>query len=152
MGNKLLMCTVEFISALLILLFVYSALSKITAHDSFVFALQQSALVQQFSRMVSITVPAVEIIASLLIFVPRWRQTGLLFAALLMTAFSLYIGYMLAYTSHLPCSCGGVLSQMTWRQHLIFNIAFMLLAFLGWAMEKRNKDFIAINRKSRIPV
>jgi hypothetical protein len=56
-----------------------------------------------------------------------------------MTAFTLYIGYMVSFAEKLPCSCGGVISKMTWNQHLVFNIFFTLLSLLGVILEKRRR-------------
>mgnify|MGYP001346109640 CR=1 FL=1 len=38
---------------------------------------------------------------------------------------------MLHYSFYVPCSCGGVLLQMSWQQHLVFNIVASLLALAG---------------------
>jgi len=63
----------------------------------------------------------------------------LYYAFVLMTVFTLYIAYMLLFTPKLPCSCGGVLQQMTWKQHLLFNIGFTLLAaYAIWLKKEGN--------------
>jgi hypothetical protein len=59
---------------------------------------------------------------------------------------------MLLFTPKLPCSCGGVLKNLSWKEHLMFNFCFTAIAFIGWRFSKKNKDFIAINRLSRTPV
>jgi hypothetical protein len=41
---------------------------------------------------------------------------------------------------YLPCSCGGILETMNWKEHLVFNLVFVCLAALGFWMESRN-DF-----------
>jgi hypothetical protein len=44
---------------------------------------------------------------------------------------------MLAFSSHLPRSYGGVMNQMTWKQIMWFNIFYTLLALLGiWLFRK----------------
>jgi putative oxidoreductase len=48
-----------------------------------------------------------------------------------MLLFTFYILYMLLFEKHLPCSCGGVLKEMTWKQHLVFNLFFTAIAFTG---------------------
>jgi hypothetical protein len=48
-----------------------------------------------------------------------------------MLLFTGYIFIMLKYSSYLPCSCGGVLSNMSWKQHFVFNLAFSALALAG---------------------
>jgi len=54
---------------------------------------------------------------------------------------------MITYTPNLPCSCGGVLQQMTWNQHLIFNVVFTLLAlFAIWLTRKKGNINEAENK------
>lgn len=137
--NNLSPILVECISALLILLFVYTATSKLLAHNSFVFTLSQSPLLQYYSIPLSWTIPLTEIIISCFLFIPRLRKTGLLFSTLLMTAFTIYISYMIAFTPRLPCSCGGVIKSLTWKEHLLLNISFVVMAFFGCLMIKKNK-------------
>ena len=143
---------VELIAALLILLFVYAAFSKLINHQGFVHALQNSPLLQSFSKTLSWLVPGIEILVSVLLLSPSLKKTGLLWSALLLSGFTGYIAYMLLFIPNLPCSCGGILNNMTWKQHLVFNSCCTLLAFLGWRISKSTKNVIAINRTSRTPV
>ncbi len=137
--NNLSPILIECISALLILLFVYTATSKLLAHNSFVFTLSQSPLLEQYSIPLSWLIPFTEILISCFLFIPRLRKTGLLFSVLLMTAFTIYVGYMIVFTPRLPCSCGGVIKSLTWKGHLMLNISFVVMAFFGWLMIKKNK-------------
>lgn len=137
--NDLFPCLIECISALLILLFVYTAASKLLAHNSFVFTLSQSPLLQRYSIPLSWIIPLTEILISCFLFIPRLRKTGLLFSVILMTAFTIYISFMIAFTPTLPCSCGGVIKSLTWKEHLLLNISFVVMALFGWLMIKKNK-------------
>jgi hypothetical protein len=56
------------------------------------------------------------------------RSIGLYLSFALMTLFSVYILVITNYSSNVPCSCGGILEKMTWNQHLIFNLAFLVFA------------------------
>jgi len=38
-----------------------------------------------------------------------------------MTAFTVYIFLILNYSPFVPCSCGGVLEDLGWWEHLWFN-------------------------------
>ena len=152
MSNRLKLIFSEIISATFIFLYVYTAVSKIISHDSFESVLSRSPLLSKFSSFVSWMIPSVEIGISLLLVIPNLRKPGLLFSASLMSLFTLYIAYMLLFTPELPCSCGGVLNSLGWKEHLVFNIFLTALAFIGWTFSKTNKDFIAINRISRTPV
>jgi len=135
----------EIIAALLLLLFLYTAISKLGEHQRFMAVLQKSPLLSPISEPVSWLVPLSELVVALSLFVPAWRLYGLRMAFVLMALFTLYIGYMLLFTPHLPCSCGGVLRQMSWSQHLLFNLFFTALAWLGLRLEKK-KLVVAITQ------
>jgi len=46
---------------------------------------------------------------------------------------------ILSFSKELPCSCGGVLQEMSWQQHLVFNIVFTLLALLAAILERKRR-------------
>ena len=131
--------TTEIISALFILLFVYTATSKLLSHQAFVINLEKSPLIGFASGLLSWAVPIIEIVISVLLFVPRFRKTGLVSSFGLMTVFTVYIAYMLTTSSHLPCSCGGVISKLTWQQHLWLNVFLTLLAATAMYLNIRQK-------------
>ena len=136
----------EIISALLIFLFVYAAVSKLTDHSQFIYSLSKSPLIASFTTSISWIIPGVELLISMFLFIPAWRQPGLAMSIVLMGIFTLYIGYMLLFARELPCSCGGVIQKLTWREHLLFNILFTVLAYMGFKFSRQSKTFIAINR------
>lgn len=146
--NKTKSLIVEIIAALFILLFVYAATSKLMDHQSFLHAIQNSPLLKPVAAVISWFIPFTEITISMSLFSSKFRNAGLLYSMLLMSVFTLYLIYMLLFIPHLPCSCGGVLSGLTWGQHLAFNAVFTLLGLFGWIISKTNKNFIAINRLS----
>jgi hypothetical protein len=143
---------VELIASLFILLFLYTGLSKLKEHTEFQMVLSKSPLLATSSIVLSWLLPIIEIATSALLFFPATRKYGLVTSMMLMVVFTLYISYMFLFTSNLPCSCGGVLKQLSWSQHLVFNIFFLLLSFFALWLSSKNKLFIAINRNSRTPV
>jgi len=122
---------VEFISALLVFLFIYAALSKLLDFTKFKYQISQSPFITNISWLVIWTIPFGEIMISIFLMVKRTRAAGLYLSFFLMLLFTGYIFIMLRYSSYLPCSCGGVLSIMSWKQHFIFNLAFTGLALAG---------------------
>jgi hypothetical protein len=142
----------DIISALFILLFVYTALTKLIEHESFKAVLGQSPLIGIKANILSWLLPISELFTATLLFFPSVRKWGLASSLALMLIFTGYITYMISFAKNLPCSCGGVISLMTWSQHLIFNIFFTALAAIALLLTLRNKLFIAINRNSRTPV
>jgi hypothetical protein len=132
---------VEIIAALFILLFVYTAISKILDYNTFWFVLSQSPLFgDKKAVIVARYLPMMELLIAILLFIPFTRKLGLWFSLLIMTVFTAYLFYIIYFTKHLPCSCGGVLENLTWKQHLLFNILFILLALTALWLSKRKKD------------
>ena len=128
---------IEFIGSSLILLFVYTAISKLLDYSSFKSVLSKSPLIGGNAGIVALALPITEIMVALLLFVPRMRVWGMYGSVALMSVFTLYLAYMINFTPKLPCSCGGVLKQMTWNQHLVFNIFFLVLSVTGLVLERK---------------
>ena len=122
---------IEIITALLVFLFIYAALSKLLDFDRFKYQLSQSPFITRMSWLVVWAIPLGEIIISISLIIKRTRMAGLYLSFFLMLLFTGYIFIMLKYSSYLPCSCGGVLSGMSWKQHFIFNLGFTGLSLSG---------------------
>src|SRR5436190_18401832 len=122
---------VEVISALFILLFVYAATSKLIDYQKFRVQLGQSPMLTAFAGWVAWIIPSVEIIIAIMLALPRLRLTALYAAFSLMVMFTAYIIAITKFSEYVPCSCGGVLQNMSWNQHLLFNIGLVLLGLAG---------------------
>lgn len=134
---------VDVISGLFILLFVYTGINKLYDHTNFQNVIGKSPLVGNAAPYVSWGLPAFELLVAALLCLPRTRKIGLYISLLMMVGFTGYLIFMIYFTPTLPCSCGGVLSQMSWKQHLVFNVFFTLLALLGILLDRKN-----INRQN----
>lgn len=127
-GLKTRSILTDIVATLYGLLFVYAAVSKIIDFTNFRIQLGQSPILSPFAEILSIVVPAVELILAALLFYPRFRLAALYGSYGLMSAFTAYIYLILNHSSYIPCSCGGILEKMGWNEHLWFNIAFIVLA------------------------
>ncbi|MDO5976522.1 MauE/DoxX family redox-associated membrane protein [Flavivirga jejuensis] len=121
----------ELICMLFILLFVYAAVSKFLVFDEFKIQIGQSPVLTNYTTWVAWGVPFIEILISLMLIIPRFKLLALYAAFTLMTMFTTYIFIILNFSDFIPCSCGGVLEKLSWTEHLIFNIIFVILAFIG---------------------
>jgi hypothetical protein len=135
MGKKWL---VEIICLLFVLLFIYTAVYKIIDFRNFRAVIGQSPMITRYASYVAIGVPFTEIAISGLLVFPRSRLIGLCASFALMLLFSFYIIILLNLSIHLPCSCGGIISDMSWGQHLVFNIVFVILALIGISTYKQS--------------
>ena len=130
---------VEVISALFILLFVYTAINKFLVLTDLKYVLKDFPLIGSFPQVVAWGLPISESIIALLLFIPRTKLSGLYGSLAMMTAFTFYLGYMLVFTPKLPCTCGGMLQKLSWPQHLIFNMIFIFLAIVAIRLYKKQQ-------------
>lgn len=121
---------------LLLALFVYTAASKLSAIPSFSSTLSKSPLISSFSTVIAWAIPIAELFISLLLILSATRKTGLQASLAIMAIFTAYLSYMVLSGSKLPCHCGGVISTMSWHQHIWFNIAFIGIAYTGVRFSK----------------
>jgi len=115
----------------LVFLFVYTATSKLSRYEIFQIQLERFPWIKHMAFIIAWVVPAVELAAAVLLLTRRARRAGLYISLALMILFTLYLAFMLGTEKHLPCSCGGVISSMSWGQHLVFNIFFTGIAIMG---------------------
>jgi uncharacterized membrane protein YphA (DoxX/SURF4 family) len=137
---------IQVIMSLLIFLFVYAALSKLQELDAFRATLLRSPIIGRGAAWVSVAVPVTELVMAVLLLLPRTRNLGLAGAFILMVLFTLYITYLLLFADKLPCSCGGVLRMLGWKEHLLFNLFFTLLAWTGIILQKSEQERIGQGR------
>jgi len=130
-----------------IVLLVYSASDKLAHLEAFRGMLLQSPLLQAVAGWFSLALPVSELAIAALLFFPQTRVYGFYATTIAMIIFTIYIGYMLAVSSHLPCSCGGVLKTMSWKQHLLFNMVCTLLAAWGLYNIENHYPDIRTSRK-----
>lgn len=119
---------INIISLLFIVLFVYAATSKLLDFETFQIQLAQSPFLGAYAGMVSVLAPGIEILLAGMLIIPRYRLVALIGCYGLMVMFTAYIVIILNFSDFIPCSCGGVLEKLSWTQHLIFNIVFIILA------------------------
>ena len=130
---------IEIISSLLILLFVYAALNKLFEYKTFKVQLINSLFLKPFAGIIAWLVPGIEMTISLMLTVKFTRILGLYASLILLLIFSLYISGILFSGMRLPCSCGGIIQQLSWKQHLLFNLFFLLVSLIGILLERKQK-------------
>jgi len=147
--SKIGNAAVLFIAYLFVLLFIYAAVSKLLDFENFRVQLGQSPMLGAYAEFIIWAMPLLEILVAVALSIGRYRRTGLLASYILMVMFTAYIYTILNYSSFVPCSCGGVLEKMSWNEHLIFNIVFIVLGLLGVFIASQN---IQSARKTAVEV
>lgn len=127
---------VTIISYLYILLFVYAAMSKLLDFENFRVQIGQSPMLSSHAELVVWFVPFFELAIAILLLIPRMRLFGILSSYYLMLLFSAYIFATINFSDYVPCSCGGILEELTWHQHLVFNLFFCALAGIAILLYK----------------
>jgi uncharacterized membrane protein YphA (DoxX/SURF4 family) len=137
---------VSIICYIYVVLFTYAATSKFLDFENFRMQLGQSPLVSAYVSWIPIVLPIFEFIIAILLLLPRFRLIGLFAAYTLMAMFTAYIYIILNFSAFVPCSCGGILENMTWNQHLVFNICFIILAGIAILLMPNNN--LSVNHKT----
>lgn len=133
----------DIICGLLILLFAYAAISKLIDRQHFQAVLSQMIFIKYIAGFISFALPIIELFVCALLLMPDTRLLGLYASFGLMIIFTLYIGSMILFAAKLPCNCGGVLEQMSWTQHLVFNLIFIALSAIAIKLYQSNKNIVA---------
>jgi hypothetical protein len=112
-------------------------MAKLLDYSVFKEQLATSPILAPISKPVALLLPWTEFVVVLLLIIPRWRLKGLLASLALMTTFTIYVIAILSFSDKLPCSCGGIIQELSWSQHLVFNGGFILLAIWAIVWQKR---------------
>ena len=123
-----------------IFLFLYAAYSKIADHQRFENGLSRVALIGSAASYLAWIVPLSEIFIAVLLIIPQTYKLGLGAFVGLMAAFTVYIISMLLWATKLPCHCGGVIEQLSWTQHVWFNLAFIAIAVFALWLGRSNTN------------
>lgn len=133
--------TLDFICYAIILLFVYAALSKLFMYKTYVSDLGRQPLLIPYVKYLALTIPVSELIASVLLLIPKTRVWGLGASFVLMILFTGYVT-IVVFSSQghdLPCTCGGLIRELTWRQHFFFNVFYTLLTATALWLHYKNQ-------------
>lgn len=127
-SNRWLSIAAEAVSVLLVSLFVYTGVVKLKGRENFLSQMHMNPLLQGYQGFLSWAVPISELLVALLLLLPRTRRLGLLGSGILMGCFTIYVAWMMIALPHLPCSCGGIISSLSWKAHLWLNSILTVLS------------------------
>lgn len=141
---------IEVIAVLILALFLYTGLSKLWGFAVFRAQLADSPwhLLAVLSPVVAWTLPLGELLLVCLLIWPSTRKAGFILSALLFGMFILYLALLLHSGKALPCSCGGIVSTMSWKTHVYFNLLFLLLSLTGIYLEQKKAMGLARNKQA----
>nr|WP_068891092.1 MauE/DoxX family redox-associated membrane protein [Pedobacter panaciterrae] len=132
------------IYSLFILLWVYTAGSKLADFNNFKHEMSNQVFPAAYASFLIYILPSIEIITSLLLFSSKTRIIGLYVSFLLILVFTVYVGLaVMNVYEQIPCSCGGILKYMSWEAHLMFNMCLLLLAITGIYIQRKKTFSLA---------
>ena len=134
---------IEIISSLLILLFLYASVSKWLAFKLFIGEMNNQPFPNWITPFLVWSIPFIEVLIAVGLIFEKTRVPAFYASFVLMTAFTIYtVAILLHAFSYVPCSCGGVVSWLSWRSHLVFNTVLTLLGMVGtyWEYIRRRSD------------
>jgi len=122
---------------ILIFLFVYTPANKLMKFEEYKLAMKAQPFTDSFSTFLIYAVPFFELVAVILMAIPKTRKIGLYNGLVLLLLFTGYIVLVqLNYYGRIPCSCGGVISSFTWTEHLVFNLIFILFSIIAILLDR----------------
>lgn len=121
----------------LLLLWIPVSIDKLLNFDTFKTGILRQPFSDDLGKALIYTLPVLETAVVLLLIIEGWRMLGLWLSAILMAAFTGYIGFaLLGAWEQLPCGCGSVISNLSWGQHFWFNLFFLLLSITGIRLQR----------------
>ena len=84
------------------------------------------------------SLPLSEIFIAFFLIIPRTRLIGLVFSVILLLFFTIYsVLILFNIFNKVPCSCGGIIKNLTWTQHTVMNLFLLSISTLGLTLEMR---------------
>jgi len=132
MSKQKLTTILNSIIFLLVLLWIYTAVSKLMNIHEFERQLKNQVFGKVFTQWLFWLIPITEISAAIMLVFNSTKIYGLVLSLILMALFTGYIGLVLLnFYPRIPCSCGGVLKNLGWHAHFWFNLFFLCISALG---------------------
>ncbi|WP_111959406.1 MauE/DoxX family redox-associated membrane protein [Chryseobacterium lathyri] len=146
MRNKRLI--IDIVVLLLVILFLYTAVSKFVDFKGFTYDLNNQPFPNSLTPILRWLVPLTEIGIVLGLIFEKTRLLALYASLILMSLFTIYTALVLFHVfEYVPCSCGGVIKHLSWPQHLIFNLFFVVITYLAiWSFKKSEPENYTYNQ------
>ncbi len=133
-------------------IFAYTAFTKIRDFSFFNEQLNSYPYIHQFHFAVALVPIILESLIALYFvlviikvgqvhLLPRnYTKYGFLASGVLVSAFTIYLIVMVLTDSNLPCTCGGILSFLSWKQHIWVNLFLLSVSVVGYRLANREQS------------
>ncbi len=130
---------IDIIVYAIIFLFAFSFISKLLTYNDFTTQLQRSLPLLKLNfdaNYPSIAYLAMNFLVVLFLTFPESHRVGLLMSLFCLAIASSYILAMMFIAEYLPCRCLGILPNIGWVGHLVFNAILLILIILPLLFNK----------------
>jgi putative oxidoreductase len=142
---------IEVICSLLILLFVYTAGSKLLDLRTTYKEMNWQPFPNWTTPYLVWGISLLELAIAAMLLFNRTKNVGLWSSLVLMSFFTIYIAaILLNFFDRVPCSCGGVIKQLGWTNHLYFNLFFVGISICGLWLIKRQRRMETYAEANRV--
>lgn len=120
------------ITALLILLLMYSAGAKAIQWGDYAQTMRNQPLPHWLTQPLTVVIPLAQLITVACLISEKFRRTGLFASIVLLTLPTFYIiALLLQFFPWVPCSCGNAFRWLSWQQLLWLHLSFLSLTGLA---------------------
>jgi thiol-disulfide isomerase/thioredoxin len=133
---------VDSIAFFFVLLFLYTGVAKLTEVHLFKEQMTSSPLLGPMAGIIAWALPIGEVLLAITLFIPAWRLKGLYITLALMTLFTVYVIVILFMDNQLSCSCGGIIEELSPKQHVLFNSACVILSGVAILVARKKQPNI----------
>ena len=118
---------IEGVVFMLILLWVYTSLSKILVFNQFKVQMSMQTVPNFSKPVLPYFLPLAELFLATLLMSRVTRIMGLWLSSFFMIVFTGYILLVITGSfGRVPCSCGGIFEKLGWTAHFIVNLIILL--------------------------
>ncbi|MDX3916956.1 MAG: MauE/DoxX family redox-associated membrane protein [Pseudosphingobacterium sp.] len=150
MKKKKITLIIHIVALLYLFLFAYTAHAKLTDHENFFKSLDRFPFIPGFVAIVlAWMIPIIEAVIGIFLIIPQTRPKALKAGLALMVVFTVYLSAVVLSGLPLSCSCGGVISAMSWKEHILFNAAFIILAVIALYGKRLKEKLLAVVKRTK---
>lgn len=130
----------EICAFFLAVLFLYTGLSKAIDLEKFRKEINNQPFDDILTPYLTLGIPLIELILTILILWPRTRLWGFYVSFLLMAVFTTYVALVtFNFYERMPCGCATAFEKLSWPEHLIVNTFFTAVAATGVSLERKQR-------------
>ncbi|MES2005561.1 MAG: MauE/DoxX family redox-associated membrane protein [Bacteroidota bacterium] len=134
----------------LVFILAYTTASKLLNWQHYNRAMLAQPFEKWFNYTLIYCIPLFESAAIVLLLIHRTRRTGLWITTALLFLFTAYTTWILSSgRNRSTCPCGGLFSQLSWKNHLIVNTSLTVLALLTTIFYNRSFNIFHGHEKRR---